>query len=49
MCRSAGVTPRSLADCLVAAVAINNDLEVLSADRDFAAIAEHVPLRLAGV
>jgi len=48
-CRRGGVTPRSLADCLVAAVAINNDLEVLSADRDFTAIAEHVPLRLAAV
>ena len=48
-CRRGGVTPRSLADCLVAAVAINNDLEVLSSDRDFAAIAEHVPLRLARV
>ena len=48
-CRRGGVTPRSLADCLVAAVAINNDLEVLSADRDFAVIAEHTPLRLATV
>jgi predicted nucleic acid-binding protein len=33
----------------VAAVAINNDLEVLSADRDFAAIAEHSALRLTKV
>jgi len=48
-CRRDGITPRSLADCLVAAVAINNDLEVLSADRDFAAIAEHSALRLTKV
>lgn len=46
-CRAAGATPRSLADCLVAAVAINNGLELLAADRDFESIAEHSPLRLA--
>ena len=45
-CRRAGATPRSLADCLVAAVAINNDLEVLSVDRDMKTIAEHTALRL---
>ena len=46
VCRGAGVTPRSLADCLVAAVAINNDLEVLAVDRDLAVIAAHSRLRL---
>ena len=46
-CRLNGITPRSLADCLVAAVAINHDLDLLAADRDFEQMAEHVPLRLA--
>ncbi len=48
-CRRVGVTPRSLADCLIAAVAIGNDLEVLAADRDLEIIARHSPLRLAAV
>lgn len=46
-CRRGGATPRSLTDCLVAAVAINNDLEVLAVDRDFEVIAAHSSLRLA--
>ena len=46
-CRRAGATVRSLTDCLVAAVAINNDLEVLAIDRDLNTIAEHSGLRLA--
>lgn len=45
-CRAGGETPRQLDDCLIAAVAIRNDLELLSADGDFAAIARHSPLRL---
>ncbi|HLE39521.1 MAG TPA: PIN domain nuclease [Acidimicrobiia bacterium] len=46
-CRRAGAAPRSLTDCLIAAVAINNDLEVLAVGRDLETIAEHSPLRLA--
>jgi predicted nucleic acid-binding protein len=46
VCRLEGSTPRSLTDCLVAAVAINNDLAVLAADRDFDRMAAHVSLRL---
>jgi predicted nucleic acid-binding protein len=34
-CRSRGVTIRSLNDCVVAAVAIRNDVPVLHADADF--------------
>ncbi len=45
--RAAGATPRGLADCLIAAVAIANDLEVLAVDRDFDRIASHSALRLA--
>ena len=45
-CRTQGATIRSIVDCLVAAVAIRLDEPVLAADRDFATIATHSPLRL---
>ncbi len=45
-CRRAGVTVRSLTDCVIAAVAIRNDHELLCVDRDFAAIARNTELRL---
>lgn len=48
-CRSGGETPRRLPDCLIAAVAIRSEADLLSADRDFEAIARHAPLRLAEV
>jgi predicted nucleic acid-binding protein len=44
--RSTGRTPRSLLDCLIAAVAIRHDLPLLAADRDFEAIAAVSSLRL---
>jgi predicted nucleic acid-binding protein len=44
--RYAARTPRSLVDCLVAAVAIRHDLPLLAADRDFEAIAAVSALRL---
>ncbi|HXR32046.1 MAG TPA: PIN domain nuclease [Solirubrobacterales bacterium] len=47
LCRSRGETPRKLTDCLIAAVAIRNDVELLCEDADFLAIARHAPLRLA--
>lgn len=47
VCRSHGDTVRSLIDCLIAAVAIREDLPVLSADRDFEVIAKHTALKLA--
>jgi predicted nucleic acid-binding protein len=46
LCRSGGETPRKLTDCLIAAVAIRNDAELLCEDADFLAIARHSPLRL---
>lgn len=46
LCRNRGETPHNLADCLIAAVAIRNDAELLCADGDFLAIARHAPLRL---
>ena len=48
-CRQRGVTLRSQLDCLIAAVAIREDVEVLHADRDFDLIAQHTPLRVASV
>jgi predicted nucleic acid-binding protein len=48
-CRRHGETPRKLTDCLIAAVAIRNDVEVLQADPDFETIARHTPLRLAAL
>ena len=43
--RRAGVTIRSTMDCLIAACALRNDLEVLHVDRDFAALARVSGLR----
>ncbi len=45
-CRAGGVTPRSLADCLIAAIALRTDAELLASDRDFEQMASVVPLRL---
>jgi predicted nucleic acid-binding protein len=45
-CRRAGVTIRSVPDCLVAAVARRHDLVVLHNDRDFERIAEVVDVRV---
>jgi predicted nucleic acid-binding protein len=45
--RAGGETPRKLTDCLIAAVAIRSDAELLHADADFLTIARHTPLRLA--
>jgi predicted nucleic acid-binding protein len=46
-CRAAGETVRRMTDCLVAAVAIRNDVAVLHHDRDFDVLARHTPLRVA--
>jgi predicted nucleic acid-binding protein len=46
LCRNGGETPRKLSDCLIAAVAIRNDAELLCEDADFRAIARQAPLRL---
>jgi predicted nucleic acid-binding protein len=43
--RRAGVTVRSSVDCLIAAVAIAHDLEVMHQDRDFDQLALVSPLR----
>ncbi len=46
-CRRNGDTVRKLVDCLIAAVAIRVDAELLHADADFDTLARHTPLRLA--
>lgn len=43
--RANGETVRSLVDCLIAAVALRRDLELLHDDRDFDALARISPLR----
>ena len=43
-CRRHGDTPRSLVDCLIAAVAMRSGTPILHADRDFAVIARHSAL-----
>lgn len=45
-CRSSGTTVRKLIDCLIGAVVIAADAEVLHADADFDALAAHTSLRL---
>ena len=45
-CRRAGETVRALNDCVIAAVAVRNDLAVLAADRDFDVLARHGGLQL---
>lgn len=47
LCRRGGETPRKLNDCLIAAVAIRGEAELLCCDSDFLAITRHAPLRLA--
>lgn len=44
-CRVRGETVRKLIDCLIGAVAIGADVEVLHADADFEALARHTDLR----
>ena len=46
-CRTAGITPRGLIDCMIANIAMRTGSELLAADTDFAAMASVVPLRIA--
>ncbi|MGH7642013.1 MAG: type II toxin-antitoxin system VapC family toxin [Candidatus Dormibacteria bacterium] len=45
-CRDGGETVRQLVDCLIAAVAIREELLVLHQNQDFSALARHPPLRV---
>lgn len=44
--RSKGYTIRSSFDCLIAAIAIENDVPVWHRDRDYTAIAQFTPLKV---
>jgi predicted nucleic acid-binding protein len=44
--RNRGITVRGTIDCIIAQTCITAGLELLSTDRDFAAMARHTPLRL---
>ena len=44
-CRSHGETVRKLIDCLIAAVAVHADVEILHADPDFEVLARHTDVR----
>lgn len=44
--RRAGRPVRSLVDCLIAAVALRHDVELLHSDRDYPAVARCLPLRI---
>jgi predicted nucleic acid-binding protein len=46
-CRRAGATVRRQVDCLIAAIAIREDVELLHSDRDYDVIAHYAPLRVA--
>ena len=46
-CRLVGETIRKMNDCLIAAVAIRNEVSVLHNDRDFDVLARHTPLQVA--
>lgn len=45
-CRAAGVTPRGLNDCMIASIALRSGTSVLTADRDFTAISQVMPLEM---
>lgn len=48
-CFRKGYRIRSSIDCLIAAIALEYDIELLQKDRDFNFIAEIFPLKLSGV
>jgi predicted nucleic acid-binding protein len=45
-CRANGETVRKLIDCLIAAVAIRNEITILHLDADFEVLARHTALRV---
>jgi predicted nucleic acid-binding protein len=46
LCRQAGVTPRGLIDCMIAAVAVSHDADLLSHDSDLSRMAGVTALTL---
>ena len=48
MCRRAGVTPRGMVDCMIAAVALRRGANVLAADADLTRVGEIVGVAVEG-
>ncbi len=44
-CRKKGITIRSTIDCLIAQIALENDLSLLHNDKDFEAMTAAIPLK----
>ena len=47
--RKRGITIRGVVDCIIAQTCLSEGAEILTPDRDFAAIAKHTALRLCAV
>lgn len=45
-CRAVGHTPRNYVDCMIAAVALRNDAQVLASDVDFERISDATGMKL---
>ncbi|MEW6470869.1 MAG: PIN domain nuclease [Actinomycetota bacterium] len=45
-CRTAGITPRGMVDCMIASVALRHGATILAHDADLARVAQVVSLRL---
>jgi predicted nucleic acid-binding protein len=45
LCRKSGLSIRKTVDCLIARIAIENDLVLLHNDKDFEMIAKVIPLK----
>lgn len=46
LCRRAGITPRGMLDCMIAAVALRTGTKLLTVDKDLELIAEVIGLEL---
>lgn len=45
-CRAAGITPRGMLDCMIAAVALRTEASILSADADLHRVASVIDVRV---
>jgi len=47
-CRRSGITPRGMVDCMIAAVALRHDANILAADADIARLGEVIGVIVEG-
>jgi len=47
-CRRSGITPRGMVDCMIAAVALRHDANILAADADMARLGEVIGVTVEG-